>query len=138
MKTMHERRGGLGREERDEISAESLKQTPSVRWALSSLTLSMLLSSLGISIPNVALPTLAHSFAASFQEVQWITLSYLLAITIMIVSVGRLGDILGHRRVLLAGIFLFTLASMLCGVAPTLWLLIVGRAMQGFGAAILM
>jgi EmrB/QacA subfamily drug resistance transporter len=98
----------------------------------------MLMSSLGVSIPNVALPTLAQAFAASFQAVQWIILTYLLATTIMIVSVGRLGDLVGHRRVLLAGISVFTAASILCGVAPTLQALIAARALQGLGAATLM
>jgi EmrB/QacA subfamily drug resistance transporter len=98
----------------------------------------MLLSSLGTSIANVALPTFAQAFNASFQEVQWIVLAYLLAITTLIVSVGRLGDIIGRRRLLLTGIFLFTTASVLCGVAPTLWVLIAARAMQGLGAAIMM
>ena len=64
----------------------------------------MLLSSLGTSIANVGLPTLAQAFDASFQEVQWVVLAYLLAITTLIVSVGRLGDITGRRRLLLAGI----------------------------------
>lgn len=98
----------------------------------------MLLPSLGTSIANVALPTLAQAFTASFQEVQWIAIAYLLAITTLIVSVGRLGDITGRRRLLLAGIVLFTVASALCGVAPTLWLLIAARAAQGLGAAIMM
>ena len=98
----------------------------------------MLLSSLGTSIANVGLPTLAEAFDASFQEVQWIVLAYLLAITTLIVSVGRLGDIIGRRRLLTAGIVLFTVASVLCGVAPTLWLLIAARAAQGLGAAIMM
>ncbi|MDB5602650.1 MAG: major facilitator superfamily 1 [Xanthobacteraceae bacterium] len=98
----------------------------------------MLLSSLGTSIANVGLPTLAQAFNASFQEVQWIVIAYLLAITTLIVSVGRLGDITGRRRLLLAGIFLFTGASVLCGVAPTLWLLIAARGMQGLGAAVMM
>ncbi|NJM11562.1 MAG: MFS transporter [Synechococcaceae cyanobacterium SM1_2_3] len=124
--------------ERDEIVAGSAELTPSVRWAIASLSLSMLLSSLGASIANVALPTLADVFTASFQEVQWVVLAYLLAITTLIVSVGRLGDITGSRRLLLAGIFLFTAASVLCGVAPTLWLLIAARAAQGLGAAIMM
>ncbi len=56
----------------------------------------------------------------------------------LIVSVGRLGDLIGRRRLLLAGIFLFTLASVLCGVAPTLWVMIGARVMQGLGAAIMM
>ena len=119
-------------------SAGSAERTPSVRWALASLSLSMLLSSLGTSIANVGLPTLAQAFNASFQEVQWIVLAYLLAITTLIVSAGRLGDITGRRRLLLAGIFLFTVASSLCGVAPTLGLLIAARAAQGLGAAIMM
>src|SRR5882672_12945786 len=110
----------------------------SVRWVLVSLSLSMLMPSLGTSIANVALPTLAHAFGASFQQVQWIVLAYLLAITTLIVSVGRLGDIVGRRRLLLAGIVLFTAASALCGVAPTLWLLVAARAAQGLGAAIML
>jgi EmrB/QacA subfamily drug resistance transporter len=124
--------------ERDEAVAERAEETPSIRWSLASLSLSMLLSSLGTSIANVGLPTLAQAFGASFQEVQWIVLAYLLAITTLIVSVGRLGDITGRRCLLLAGIFLFTAASVVCGVAPTLWLLIAARTAQGLGAAIMM
>ncbi len=110
----------------------------SVRWALAGLSLSVLLSSLGTSIANVSLPTLAHAFDASLPQVQWVVLAYLLAVTTLIVSVGRLGDLTGRRRLLLAGIVLFTLASVLCGVADTLWLLIGARAIQGLGAAIMM
>jgi EmrB/QacA subfamily drug resistance transporter len=123
---------------KDEAVAGSAERAPSVRWVLAGLSLSMLLSSLGTSIANVALPTLAQAFAASIQEAQWIVLAYLLAITTLIVSVGRLGDIIGRRRLLLTGIFLFTAASVLCGAAPTLWLLMTARAAQGLGAAIMM
>jgi EmrB/QacA subfamily drug resistance transporter len=112
--------------------------TSSVRWALASLSLSMLMPSLDTSIANAGLPTLAQAFTASFQSVQWIVLAYLLAITTLIVSVGRIGDIIGQRRLLLVGIGLFTIASLLCGIAPTLWLLIAARAAQGLGAAIMM
>jgi EmrB/QacA subfamily drug resistance transporter len=98
----------------------------------------MLLPSLGTSIANVALPTLAEAFAASFQQVQWVVLAYLLATTTLIVSVGRLGDITGRRRLLMAGVFLFTAASGLCGVASGLGLLIAARAAQGLGAAVMM
>ncbi|MEU4213249.1 MFS transporter [Streptomyces sp. NPDC026206] len=127
-----------GRNEAAAEAAESVGRTPSVRWALAGLSLSMLLSSLGTSIANVGLPTLAQAFTASFQEVQWIVLAYLLAITTLIVSVGRLGDVIGRRRLLLAGVLLFTVASVLCGVAPTLWLLIAARGAQGLGAAVMM
>jgi MFS family permease len=98
----------------------------------------MLLSSLGASIANVSLPTLQQAFAASFQEVQWVVLAYLLAVTTLVVSVGRLGDMVGRRLLQQAGICLFTAACLLCGVAPTLWVLIAARAAQGLGAALMM
>jgi EmrB/QacA subfamily drug resistance transporter len=122
----------------DEAVAGPAPQTASAGWALASLSLPMLLSTLGISIANVGLPTLAQAFGASFQQVQWVVLAYLLAITTLVVSAGRLGDIIGRRRLLLAGLSLFTLASVLCGFAPTLWLLVAARAAQGLGAAVMM
>lgn len=114
------------------------ERTGSHRWSLASLSLATLLSALGTSIANVGLPAIAHAFEAPFQDVQWVVLAYLLAITTLIVGVGRLGDIVGRRRLLLTGIGLFTLASGLAGLAPTLWLLVAARAMQGAGAAIMM
>lgn len=124
--------------ERRAVDTKESNPGPSVRWALISLSLSMLLASLGTSIANVGLPTLALAFGASFQQVQWVVVAYLLAITTLIVSVGRLGDIIGRRRLLLAGIATFTVASVLCGLAPTLGLLITARVVQGLGAAIMM
>jgi len=121
-----------------DAGAASPPMPPAARWALASMSLSMLLSALGTSIANVGLPTLAQAFNASFQEVQWIVLAYLLAITILIVGAGRLGDIFGRRRLLLAGISLFTAASLLCAAAPTLGLLVAARALQGLGAAVMM
>ncbi len=108
------------------------------RWGLTGLALSMLLSSLGTSIANVGLPTFAQAFDATFQEVQWVILAYLLAITTLVVGVGRLADRLGRRRLLESGILLFTLASVLCAFAPALWLLVAARAVQGMGAAVMM
>lgn len=124
--------------ERSETRTETAGWPASSRWPLASLALSMLLSSLGVSIANVALPTLTHAFTASFQHVQWVVLAYLLAVTVTSVGAGRLGDLMGHRRVLLAGISVFTAASILCGIAPTLPMLIIARALQGLGAAVLM
>jgi EmrB/QacA subfamily drug resistance transporter len=112
--------------------------THSARGALAGLSLAVLLASLGTSIANVALPTLVQAFDAPFQEAQWVVLAYLLASTTVIVSVGRLGDLTGRRRLLLSGLALFTSASALCGVAPTLWTLIAARAAQGLGAAIML
>ena len=109
----------------------------SSRGGLVALSLSMLLAALGTSIANVGLPSLAHAFAASFHAVQWVVLAYLLAITAVIVSAGRLGDYLGRRRLLLAGLLLFALASAGCAVSPSLPWLVGARALQGLGAAIL-
>ncbi|MDQ2653329.1 MAG: MFS transporter [Chloroflexota bacterium] len=112
--------------------------TPRIGFALAGLSLSMVLASLGSSVANVALPTLMEAFGAPFQAVQWVVLAYLLASTTLIVSVGRLGDLLDRRRLLLAGLVLFAVASLLCGVAQSLPLLIAARALQGSSAAVLM
>jgi MFS family permease len=108
------------------------------RLRLAALSLAMLLPSLGTSIANVALPTLAASFHAPIHDVQWVVISYLLAVTTLIVGAGRLGDMLGRRRVLLFGIGIFALASACGAIAPTLWWLIAMRGVQGLGAAIMM
>jgi MFS family permease len=104
---------------------------------LISLALSMLMPSLDTSIANAGLPILATAFDATFQQVQWIVLAYLLAITTLIVSVGRLGDSFGRRRLLLIGIGIFTAASLCCALSPGLGWLIGARAVQGLGAAIM-
>jgi MFS family permease len=124
------------------IAALGLGLTPAPRVrtkaALASLALPMLLSSLGTSIANVGLPAFAQAFGASFVQVQWVVLAYLLATTTLIMVAGRLGDRFGRRRVLVAGVALFTVASASCAVAPSLSVLIVARALQGAGAAAMM
>jgi MFS family permease len=102
------------------------------------LAVTMMLGSLGVSLPYVALPTLSDAFGVSLQAVHWVVTSYLLAVTTLVVGVGRLGDILGPRKVLLSGLSLFTLATVVCATAPTFWILLAGRAAQGAGAAALM
>lgn len=102
------------------------------------LALSMLLASLGTSIANIALPTLAEAFFAPFAEVQAVVVAYLAALTISVVIAGRLGDRHGLKPMLMAGLALFALASLLCGMATDLWPLIGARVLQGIGAAFLM
>ncbi len=126
----------FNKQKRDYRGDERLR--PSASLALTGLCLSMLIPSLDTSIANASLPLLLRAFDASFPQVQWIVLSYLLAITALVVSVGRLGDLVGRRRLLLAGLVIFNAASLLCGIAPSLWFLIAARAMQGLGAAIMM
>lgn len=124
--------------DRKRAVAASGEKLRAPRGALAAVSLAMLLSSLGTSIANVGLPAMGPAFGASFQQVQWVVLAYLLAITVLIVSVGRLGDIVGRRRLLLIGLGLFMLASIACGAAPTLAVLIAARAAQGLAAAIMM
>jgi EmrB/QacA subfamily drug resistance transporter len=86
------------------------------------------------SIVNVALPTLVNAFGTTFATVQWIPLVYLLIITTLGLGAGRVGDLYGRKRVYLAGLGLFTIASLLCGLAPGVNWLIACRALQGLGA----
>lgn len=118
--------------------AESLASVKTQTGITITLTLSMLLASLGTSIANIALPTLAEAFSAPFVQVQAVVVAYLAALTISVVIAGRLGDRCGLKPMLMAGLTVFAVASVLCGVAPTLWLLIGARALQGIGAAFLM
>ncbi|HEY9106791.1 MAG TPA: MFS transporter [Roseateles sp.] len=121
------------------MTSTSLTTAPAApAGVLASLALCTLLPSLAVSSANVALPSLATALGASQADVQWVVLAYLLATTTLIVGAGRLGDLLGRRRLLLAGTALFTLASALCAAAPTLPLLIAARALQGVGAAAMM
>ncbi|MDY6859818.1 MAG: MFS transporter, partial [Pseudomonadota bacterium] len=118
--------------------AGAANQAKASRGALLCLSLSMLLASLGTSIANIALPRLALAFDAPFHQVQWVVIAYLAALTLCAVFAGRLGDMFGRQRMLVAGLVLFSLASLLCALAPGLWLLVGARALQGVGAAFLM
>lgn len=102
------------------------------------LAAAMLLASLGTSIANIALPTLAAAFSAPFAQVQSVVVAYLATLTVAVLIAGRLGDRYGSKSMLLAGLALFAVASLLCGVAPDLPMLIGARALQGVGAAFLM
>lgn len=90
------------------------------------------------SVLNVALPTLAGVFRVDLNTVGWVTMSYLLVLGSLILTFGRLGDMLGFRRVLLLGIVVFTLASAACALAPTIWVLVAFRAVQAIGAGMFM
>jgi MFS family permease len=119
-------------------SPTTLSVPDEARTTMPGLALCVLLSSFGASSANVALPALQRAFGAGFAAVQWIVLAYLLAATAAAVGAGRLGDMIGRRRVLLGGIALFAAASGLCALAPTLPLLVAARALQGLGAAVML
>ncbi|MDB5613821.1 MAG: transporter [Devosia sp.] len=99
------------------------------------LALVMLLGSLGTSIANIALPTLAADFEVPFYQAQWVVISYLAALTLCAVTSGRLGDQYGKKRMLLSGLVIFCAGSFACGISSSLQLLVAARALQGIGAA---
>jgi len=114
--------------------ADGLPQ-PQRAWAILTIALGLVMSVIDGSIANVALPTIASALHASPAFSIWIVNGYQLAITILLLPLASLGEIIGYRRVYLAGLVLFTLVSAFCAVSHTLLLLTVARIMQGFGAA---
>jgi MFS transporter, DHA2 family, multidrug resistance protein len=108
---------------------------PQRYWAILTIALGITMSVVDGAIANVALPTIAADLKASPSFSIWIVNGYQLAITISLLPLASLGEIVGYRRVYLAGLLLFTLASALCALSHTLTWLTVARIAQGFGAA---
>jgi EmrB/QacA subfamily drug resistance transporter len=107
------------------------------RWfALYVLCLGSLMIVLDVTIVNVALPSIKKDLGFSETSLAWVVNAYLLTYGGFLLLGGRLGDLFGGRRLFLAGIALFTLASLCCGVADTKWLLIGARTVQGLGGAV--
>src|SRR5579872_3559070 len=106
-------------------------------WAaLLVLCLGFFVILLDTTIVNVAMPTMITSLHASLDQILWVLNAYLLTLAVLIVTAGRLGDILGQRRMFVAGLALFTAASAACGLAQDANQLILARTVQGIGAAI--
>src|SRR6202049_171760 len=108
---------------------------PQRNWAILTIALGIVMSVMDGAIANVALPTIAKDLNASPAFSIWIVNGYQLAITISLLPLASLGEIVSYRRVYLAGLLLFALASLLCALAHTLLLLTLARILQGFGAA---
>jgi len=114
--------------------ADGLPQ-PQRNWAIVTIALGIIMAVVDSAIANVALPTIATDLDASPAFSIWIVNGYQLAITISLLPLASLGEIIGYRRIYLAGLLLFTLASLFCALSHTLLLLTVARIVQGFGAA---
>jgi len=107
------------------------------RWlALMVLCLGVLMIVLDTTIVNVALPSIRTDLGFTETSLVWVVNAYMLTFGGFLLLGGRLGDLYGHRRVFLAGLVLFTLASLACGISTTQGLLIAARAVQGLGGAI--
>lgn len=109
------------------------------KWmVLSAVMLGVIMGPIDGSIVNVVLPTIANHFETDYAVAQWVPTIYLLAICSFILIYGRLGDMLGYKRIFLAGLACFAGASFLCGLSQSIWMLIVFRAVQGLTVAMQM
>jgi EmrB/QacA subfamily drug resistance transporter len=111
--------------------------TPAARWVLLATVLGSGVAFLDGTVVNVALPAIADDLDASLSDLQWVLDAYLVTLSALVLLGGSLGDRYGRRRVFLYGLAGFTAASALCGLAPNVEVLILARAVQGIGAALL-
>src|ERR1700761_5715049 len=124
--------------------AERLAATPEIAGRWSNRRLRMLLCCAGApflimldtNIVAVSLPAIARDFRGAFTDVEWVVSAYVLPFCALLMPAGALADLVGRRRMLLLGLSVFTLASVLCGVAPNLVVLNAARALQAVGAAL--
>jgi len=107
-------------------------------WVLVTVGVGTFMSALDGSVVNTLLPVLARAFGASVAGIEWVTTVYLLVISGLLLSVGRAGDLYGHKRLYVGGFGLFVAGSALCGLAWSARALIALRAIQALGAAMLM
>jgi len=108
------------------------------RWqALALVCVAFFMTVLDVSIVNVALPSIKTSFGVSDQSLQWVLIAYTITFGGFLLLGGRAADLLGRRRVFMAGVALFSVASLACGLAGSIGVLIAARAVQGLGAAII-
>jgi EmrB/QacA subfamily drug resistance transporter len=108
------------------------------KWHVMTATgLGIFLGTIDSSIVNVALPTMAKDLDTTFAAVQWVVIAYLLTLATLTLGVGRLGDMLGKKRIYTLGFAVFTLGSVLCGLAPGIGWLIGSRVVQAVGASMI-
>ncbi len=86
---------------------------------------------------NVIIPEIAQHFSADLPTAQWIAISYLVVISALMLPLGRFSDIVGRKIVIVVGLFVFTLGGIICALSPEMFLLFVGRILQGFGGAMI-
>ncbi|MHB1533033.1 MAG: MFS transporter [Acidimicrobiales bacterium] len=106
-------------------------------WTLVAVCLGTFMLLLDITIVNVALPAIQHSLRASFADLQWVVDAYALTLAALLLTAGSLADLFGRRRLFSIGLVVFSLGSLLCGLAPSPEMLILSRSAQGIGGAIM-
>jgi len=108
------------------------------RWAVAAIFTALAMATLDTAIANIALPAIATDLKVSPADAVWVVNVYQIALVATLLPLGALGEIVGHRRIYLGGLVLFTVASLLCAIAWSLPSLLVARTLQGLGASGLM
>lgn len=108
------------------------------RMAMAALMSAVVLATLDTTISNTALPQIAHELHTTEAAIIWVANAYQIAMIAALLPLAALGESIGYRRVYVGGVFFFTLASLACGVAPSLGWITAARALQGIGAAAIM
>jgi DHA2 family methylenomycin A resistance protein-like MFS transporter len=116
---------------------ERAAQRSARRWTLVAMSLGFAVVQLDISVVNVAIKSIGSALGGGVSALQWVVNAYTIGFAAFILTAGALGDRIGARRVFVAGFVLFMVASVVCGLAPDLGMLIGARAVQGVGAAVL-
>ena len=106
-------------------------------WTLAAVAFGLFMIMLDNTIVNVALPSIERSLHMSISSLEWIVTAYALTFAALLITGGKLGDLYGRRKMFIAGLVVFTLASLACGLAPSAAFLIGARAVQGVGAALM-
>jgi EmrB/QacA subfamily drug resistance transporter len=110
------------------------------KWAVMSIiAIGVFMATLDTSIVNISLPAIARYFGVPLNgAVEWVIIAYLVVIAGVLLTTGRVSDMIGHKPIWTAGLAIFTIGSAFCGFAPSLLLLITARAIQGLGGALIM
>ena len=106
-------------------------------WVFGTIAIGSFLSVIDHGSVLVALPDIEAHFDSSLLTVQWVVIGYALAISVLLLPMGRLGDMIGRKQVYVAGFIIFVLAAALAGAAPSLWILIAAKGLQGMGSAMI-
>src|SRR3978361_2020971 len=117
---------------------EAQEENRTKRFTLGAMCFALFMMMLDNTVVNVALPTIQQKFNATTSALEWIVNGYTLSLAVLMVTMGKLGDIFGRKRLFLTGLTLFTIASSACGVAPNLGALVFFRVLQGIGGSIMM
>ncbi|MFZ0050631.1 MAG: DHA2 family efflux MFS transporter permease subunit [Desulfobaccales bacterium] len=136
---MNEREGSVNSSDQEAIAVAAGVETARKWTVMGIMAIGLFMATLDASIVNISLPKISLSFHVPLSGmVEWIIIAYLIVIASLLLTLGRLLDMVGQKFLWVLGLFIFTTSSALCGAAPSLLLLVIFRALQAVGGAIIM